>query len=317
MKRLTRIISIAGIIIFAVLAIRCETIDAQHTDDYKGVWMTVNLTGPVSGDSIIFNILLPEGYCNEGEGFPVIYNLHGRGGSYDCKANMIFGLEIEKAITEGILPPVIAVFPNGTKSGWYADSKDGSILIETHIIREILPWVDRTFNTKASREFRVIQGFSMGGYGASLMAVKFPELFSVCLNWDGAMWYWKTMTVQSRSWPPVAPFMFGNDSVYYNLNSSPWSIAERNRDEIIGQVQFRTIEGALRGSGREDTRYPGLKAWQEHLMSLGIEMDYVETGCGHNLACLHKKAGEAGFRLIAEHFKRAGRKQDINEHAGK
>ena len=303
MNGLTRILSITGLILLTVTGSRYNTTEAQTAAGYKGTFMTVNITGPISGDSITFNIILPEGYRNKGEGYPVIYNLHGRGGSYDCRASKIFGLEIEQAITDGILPPVIAVFPDGTKNGWYADSKDGSILIETHIIREILPWVDKTFNTKASRDFRVIQGFSMGGYGATLLAIKFPDLFSVCINYDGAMYAWENMTTESRGWPAVAPVMFGNDSAYYDQNSSPWTSAERNRDQIIGQVQIRTIEGAL-GDGREGL-FPGLQAWRNHCISLGIEMDYVKTGCGHNLSCLHDEAGDGSFRLMAKQFKSA------------
>ena len=194
------------------------------------------ITGKLSGKKITFDIYLPENYRKEGVGYPVIYSLHGRGGFY--KNGGEFHPPIKKAIADGVLPPVIAVYPDGTRNSWYADSKDRSILIETHIIREIIPWIDANYNTKSSRGFRVIQGFSMGGYGASLLAVKFPELFSVCINYDGGMWNWEDMTSESRKWQPVAPVLFDNDKIYYESNSSPWKFANLNKDKIKGCLLY-------------------------------------------------------------------------------
>lgn len=265
----------------------------------QGELKTKTITGRISGEKITFDIYLPESYRKEGVGYPVIYNLHGRGGSY--KSGGAFRAAMKKAIADGILPPVIAVYPDGTKNGWYADSKDRSILIETPIIREIIPWVDANYNTKVSRDFRVIQGFSMGGYGASLLAAKFPELFSVCINYDGAMWNWKNMMRKSKKWQSVAPVMFDNDKTYYENNSSPWAFATLNRDKIKGRLHFRTLVGSL-GSG--------LQEWRDHLNSLDIEMDYVDTKCRHNLQCLHEEAGDGSFRLMTKQFAKAAAAPD-------
>ena len=260
----------------------------------QGEFKTITITGKLSGKKITFDIYLPENYRKKGVGYPVIYSLHGRGGFYQNGG--AFHPPIIKAIADGVLPPVIAVYPDGTKNSWYADSKDRTILIETHIIREIIPWIDTNYNTKSSRGFRVIQGFSMGGYGASLLAVKFPELFSVCINYDGGMWNWEDMTSKSRKWQPVAPVLFDNDKIYYESNSSPWMFANLNKDKIKGQLQFRILVGSL---GLR------LQKWRNHLNSLEIEMDYVDTECRHDLKCLHEKAGDGSFRLMAEQFVKA------------
>lgn len=259
---------------------------------------TISFTGPISGDEITFNIYLPDNYQQTGRDYPVIYNLHGRGKSYNSQGLNNFREPMKDAIKNGILPPVIAVYPDGTKNGWYADSKDSTVLVETHIIRELIPWVDSVYNTRASKKFRAIQGMSMGGYGASLFAVKFPELFSVCINYDGAMLSWEDMTKPSVKWDAVAPVMFNNDEEYYKQNSSPWSLAVKNRDNIAGQVIFRTVEGVLGD---------GLNRWKEHLDSLGIEMEYVTTDCSHNLSCLHEQAGDRSLQLLAEQFNNTAR----------
>ena len=260
----------------------------------QGEFKTTTIMGKISGKKITFDIYLPENYRKKGVGYPVIYSLHGRGGFYENGG--AFHPPIKKAIADGVLPPVIAVYPDGTKNSWYADSKDRTILIETHIIREIIPWIDTNYNTKPSRGFRVIQGFSMGGYGASLLAVKFPDLFSVCINYDGGMWNWEDMTSKSRKWQPVAPILFDNDKIYYESNSSPWKFANINKDKIKGRLQFRILVGSL---GLR------LQKWRNHLNSLEIEMDYVDTECRHDLTCLHEKAGDGSFRLMAEQFAKA------------
>ena len=260
----------------------------------QGELKTINITGKISNKEITFDVYLPENYNKNGAGYPVIYSLHGRGGSH--KSGAAFRVPMEKAIAKGILPPVIAVYPDGTKNGWYADAKDRSILIETNIIREIIPWIDANYNTRSSREFRVIQGFSMGGYGASLYAVKFPELFSICINYDGGMWNWQNMVRKSRKWESVAPVLFENDKKYYDRTSSPWTLASINQDKIRGRLQFRTLVGSL-GSG--------LKKWRDHIYSLNIEMDYVDTKCRHDLKCLHEEAGNGSFHLMAKEFARA------------
>ena len=260
----------------------------------QGELKTKTIIGKVSGKKITFDIYLPESYRKERPGYPVIYNLHGRGGPY--KSGGAFHPPMKKAIAKGILPPVIAVYPDGTKNSWYADSKDRSILIETHIIREIIPWVDGNYNTEASRGNRVIQGFSMGGYGASLLAVKFPELFSICINYDGGMWNWEDMNSKSKKWQPVAPILFANDKTYYESNSSPWTFSNYNKDKIKGRLQFRTLVGSL---GLR------LQKWRDQMDSLDIKMDYVETKCRHDLKCLHEEAGDGSFRLMAKQFARA------------
>jgi len=260
----------------------------------QGELKTINITGKITNKKITFDVYLPKNYNKNGAGYPVIYNLHGRGGSH--KSGEAFRVPMQKAIAKGILQPVIGIYPDGTKNGWYADSKDRSILVETNIIREIIPWVDANYNTRASREFRVIQGFSMGGYGASLYAVKFPELFSICINYDGGMWNWENMLRKSRKWEPVAPVLFDNDKKFYDETSSPWNLALVNQDKIRGKLQFRTLVGSL-GSG--------LEKWRDHIHSLSIKMDYVDTKCRHNLKCLHEEAGNESFRLMDKQFSRA------------
>ena len=70
-------------------------------------------------------------------------------------------------MNDGKAPEVILVFPKGRHYSWYCDSADGTKPVETVIIKELIPHIDRTYRTVARREGRAIEGSSMGGFGKS------------------------------------------------------------------------------------------------------------------------------------------------------
>ena len=45
-------------------------------------------------------------------------------------------------------------------------------------VQELVPHVDKSFRTIADRAHRALTGYSMGGFGAMILAEKHPELFS-------------------------------------------------------------------------------------------------------------------------------------------
>jgi len=109
---------------------------------------------------------------------PVVYLLHGRPGS---PQSMVSGYvaNLQKAFSQGARP-FIAVFPDGNAkthpdSEW-ADSSDGRAMIETWLTTRVIPAVEG--DHPRTRTMRAISGFSMGGYGAAIIGLHHPELFS-------------------------------------------------------------------------------------------------------------------------------------------
>lgn len=109
---------------------------------------------------------------------PVVYMLHGWPGS---PASMISGIvkPLAAAFAKGT-KPFIAVFPDGNAithadSEW-ADSYDKKAMIETWITKRVIPAVESD-RIRSSKE-RAIVGFSMGGYGAAIIGLHHPELFT-------------------------------------------------------------------------------------------------------------------------------------------
>ncbi|MEM0927241.1 MAG: alpha/beta hydrolase-fold protein, partial [Planctomycetota bacterium] len=133
-------------------------------------------TSDVAGRNVGYCVYLPDEYDDAPtRRFPVIYNLHGNGGNEFTGFQSIEVLD--EGITNGRWPAVIMVLPNGGHSTFYKYSADGRFPIESTFINELIPHIDKTYRTIADGTGRCIEGFSMGGRGATRLAVKYPEMF--------------------------------------------------------------------------------------------------------------------------------------------
>jgi endo-1,4-beta-xylanase len=234
-------------------------------------------------------IYLPPGYAEGNERYPVAYFLHGVNGN-ESSHNEVVLPALEQAVAAGVVRPMIVVFPNGYEDIYWGDSKDGVKAAETSVIQELIPHIDSTYRTIADREHRAILGYSMGGYGAVAYAVKHPDLFSVCVSYDGALHTWQTL---SKLRPAITRDLYGNDERHFN-RYSPWSQATEHADAVRGRVAFLLLVGGIARLNRQ---------YRRHLQRLAIPVDYIETGCGHDLQCVVDKAGMRSFAFIAEYLR--------------
>jgi S-formylglutathione hydrolase FrmB len=122
-----------------------------------------------------YAVYLPTSYDTSNLRYPVMYLLHGAGG--DLNNWIVLGniqSTADALIANGEIPPTIIVMPNAGES-WYIDRKEK---METAVIQDLIPDVERHFRTVSKREGRLIGGVSMGGYGALRFALKYPERFA-------------------------------------------------------------------------------------------------------------------------------------------
>ena len=131
-----------------------------------------------------YTVYVPPGYATSNQSYPVIYFLHGINGNEWNYHSSTSGNQnaLPALIESGQVAPAIVIFVNGGKGLNYINASGSCASTkacpETMIITELIPDVDARFRTIASREGRAIQGFSMGGIGASYYGVKYPQLFS-------------------------------------------------------------------------------------------------------------------------------------------
>src|SRR5258705_8851093 len=134
-----------------------------------------------------YTIYLPADYDRSERSYPVVYLLHGY--SDDQTGWLQFG-EInryaDKAIADGIIPPMIIVMPNGDSS-FYINSYDGKEMYEDFFIKEFMPSIEKTYRIKAEKKYRGVAGLSMGGYGSLIYALKYPQLFAAAAPLSAAV----------------------------------------------------------------------------------------------------------------------------------
>jgi S-formylglutathione hydrolase FrmB len=133
---------------------------------------------PILGHDVRYCAILPPSYDSaEARRYPVLYFLHGLGGSEQLLVasggwNIIEDLWQQRKIGEFLI-----VTPDADTS-FYINSRDGRDRYQDFFLREFIPFIDRTYRTLPTRRARGIAGISMGGYGALHIAFAHPQLFT-------------------------------------------------------------------------------------------------------------------------------------------
>ena len=137
----------------------------------RGVFYTPSLDRDMP-----FFVYLPPGYdLDPGARFPVLYLLHGMGGSnWEWAELGLFGAADALIATDEI-DPFLIVLPQGDQSYWF-DHAHGKHY-GAYVARDVVAEVDRRYRTVPAREARAIGGLSMGSMGALQIAINYPDVF--------------------------------------------------------------------------------------------------------------------------------------------
>lgn len=281
--------------------------DAVTLPDSRFVWVLPEVDAPrlrrvlfdskTAGRQVSFYLFTPENYELEQERrFPVLYWLHGSGGGTPAAAAQV-ARRYGDAMRTGRIPPMLLVFPNGLPMGMWCDWKDGSVKLETMFIEELIPLIDSTHRTLAKREGRVIEGFSMGGYGAARLGFKHTDLFAaVSLLAAGPLQL--DFADAPRAGPKgrdrVLGMVYGGDMAYFQAQS-PWRIAEQNAGKLRSGILIRQIIG-----DRDETlRFN--RDFKRHLDSLGVPNSYRQLpGIPHDPVRVLDSMGEDNWTFYRQ-----------------
>ena len=135
----------------------------------------------------VVRVLLPAGYSKQPRRrYPVLYLLHG------CCDFALRGSQTwtERGDAARLTRryELIVVMPDGGRGGWYSDwHRPGPPRWRTYHLGQLLPWVDRTFRTRAQAGGRAVAGLSMGGFGALDYAAARPRAFAAAASFSGAV----------------------------------------------------------------------------------------------------------------------------------
>jgi enterochelin esterase-like enzyme len=76
------------------------------------------------------------------------------------------------------LHKLIFVMPQGFRN-YYVNDYAGTFLYEDMFVKELVPFIDKTYRTIADHTHRATMGYSMGGFGALILPAMHPDVFSI------------------------------------------------------------------------------------------------------------------------------------------
>jgi putative tributyrin esterase len=135
----------------------------------------LHYSSPALDESATCWAILPEGPGP----FSVLYLLHGGGNDESSWCRLT---SLERYAEQW--PSLMIVMPDGGR-GFYCDAVSGAAY-QSAIISDLIPYIDRLFQTRPEKAGRAIGGLSMGGYGAIKLALQFPDLFVSAHSHSGA-----------------------------------------------------------------------------------------------------------------------------------
>ena len=271
-------------------------------------WMTPQVESPrvtyhtfdsaAANSKVSYHLYTPKAHGQDAEKrFPVVYWLHGSGGGLAGIPKV--AAHFDAAIEAGKTPPCFIVFVNGLVEGMYVDWKDGSAPMETVIVKELVPHIDATYRTIATREGRVLDGYSMGGYGAARLGFKFFDLFrSVSIMGGGPLQGELIQTPRAgrQRAAELLQRVYGGDQEYFK-SVSPRKIAESNAKAIIESSYIRMV------CGDQDETFGNNLAFHEHLDRLAIPHSWtILKGIDHNPMRTLEALGDNNWEFYRKAF---------------
>lgn len=70
---------------------------------------------------------------------------------------------------------MLSIMPSFGKQSWWVDGEQDKA--ESALMRELIPYVEGKYKVLRDRPGRALAGWSMGGYGALNLALKYPDVF--------------------------------------------------------------------------------------------------------------------------------------------
>lgn len=257
---------------------------------------------------VSYMIWLPPGYDpDQPTRYPVLYELPASGGSPRKNTPGVVN-RIEKAIrAQRVAPMIVVGVPALRGNTMYCDSRDGDYPLETVIIGDLIPHIDATYRTIASREGRALDGFSMGGFGAAHLGFKFPDVFGVIsIMAPPLLGPELTQPLPTRAWGNLFSTAMLHDLEYFRAND-PFTLAAKNADLLRDRTFIRIV------AHHEDENWlvPQCEKLHQVLLQNRIPHEFcVFTNVkGHSPTGCMDSLGDAAFAFFSSSLPKASTRE--------
>jgi enterochelin esterase-like enzyme len=173
-----------------------------------------------------------------GTPLPLVIMLHGEGANHsNALTGMTPGEAVALEIAGRTLPPMAMVTVDGGDGYWNPHPEDNPMEM---VVSELVPMCQRMNLGKPPQKIGAM-GISMGGYGALLIAEKYPDLIRAVAAISPAIW---TSYEQARA-----------------VNSAAYaSAADFAEDDVVTHASALTDTPVRVASGNDDPFHPGVVA---------------------------------------------------------
>lgn len=153
--------------------------DSPATD--KDGFLVHRLPSPFQGGKTTLRVLLPDNIRN-GKRYRVLYVLPVTDGANRRHGD---GLMEVKKYGYHNSHQLICVAPEFTTKPWYADHDlNADKQDESHLLKTVLPFVEKHYPTQDGAKSRLLIGFSKSGWGAFSLLLRNPDVFHKAAGWD-------------------------------------------------------------------------------------------------------------------------------------
>lgn len=151
------------------------------------------VSAALGGQRKPFLVYLPPSYntpAGKNKRYPTLYLLHGSPGKdIDWVAGGKATDSADALISTGQIPELIMILPDGNgrpgSTTEWGNSSDNKQLIENYITTDLVKYVDQHYRTIPDNAHRAIGGLSMGGFGATNIAIHHPDVFGYVISLGG------------------------------------------------------------------------------------------------------------------------------------
>jgi S-formylglutathione hydrolase FrmB len=209
-------------------------------------------------------VYLPPGYGAGEARYPVVYLFRGHEREWlnpaedQHRQGRTAATIADELIGSGAIPPLILVMPGLTSAdervpglgiNLKAPERAGAAAgigpgrFADFLVQEVIPAVDARFSTRRDRQGRGVDGFSLGGFTALSLALRFPHLFASAGAFDGTFFYAGGRrpdgSPDALLYHPMLAPVFG-DPVDLELvaRTNPADLIDRLPDDVLGAIAF-------------------------------------------------------------------------------
>jgi enterochelin esterase-like enzyme len=221
-------------------------------------------------------VYTPAGYEGGTLKYPVFYLLHGAGGDEDAWTNMGRAAQImDNLIAQGKAKPMIVVMTNGNANQAGAQNEVSPILstgeqgmasyqryagkFEEHLVKDVVPFIEKNYRTLTGKDNRAIAGLSMGGGHTQTITNNNPGMFSY-----------------------IGVYSMG----IMNMGPQSQDAAKLEQERITKLTALKNSGYKLYwiGCGKDDFVYKSVVTLRETLDKIGLKYTYRESTGGHTWA---------------------------------